>query len=106
VTAFHNDNYLPLLWPIHSNHRSALFRLLDLLTLESSIRDTRLLEALDVVRQHPHSRRRALNVSLDLGFAIAAMAGVCPETRERRGPPRENGEVLLGRHALELCVFM
>jgi hypothetical protein len=30
VTAFHNDNYLPLLWPIHSNHRSALFRLFDL----------------------------------------------------------------------------
>jgi hypothetical protein len=44
VTAFHNDNYLPLMWPIHSIHRSALFRLLDLLRLESSTRDTRLLD--------------------------------------------------------------
>jgi hypothetical protein len=42
VTAYHNDNYLPLLWPIHSGHRSALFGLLDLLTLESSSADTRL----------------------------------------------------------------
>lgn len=98
VTAFHNDNYLPLPWPIHSNHRSALFRWLDLLTLESSTRDTRLLEALDVVRQHPHSRRRALNVSLDLGFASQRWQAFVQK--------RENGEVLLGRHALELCVFM
>jgi hypothetical protein len=49
-------NYLPLLWPIHSSHRSALLRLLDLLTMESSTKDTRLLEALDVVRQHQRSR--------------------------------------------------
>lgn len=41
VTAFHNDNYLPLMWPIHSVHRSALFRLLDLLQLASSTRDMR-----------------------------------------------------------------
>jgi len=98
VTAFHNDNYLPLLWPIHSNHRSAMFRLFDLLTLESSTRDTRLLEALDVVRQHQRSRRETLNVSLDLGFASQRWQAFVQQ--------RENGEVLLGRHALELCVFM
>jgi TnpA family transposase len=98
VTAFHNDNYLPLLWPIHSNHRSALFRLLDLLTLESSTRDTRLLEALDVVRQHQRSRREALSVSLDLGFASQRWQAFVRK--------RENGEILLARHALELCVFM
>jgi TnpA family transposase len=98
VTAFHNDNYLPLLWPSHSNHRSTLFRLLDLLTLGSSTRDTRVLEALDVVRQHQHSRREALSVSLDLGFASQRWQAFVRKS--------ENGEILLGRHALELCVFM
>ncbi|MCP4306640.1 MAG: Tn3 family transposase, partial [bacterium] len=98
VTAFHNDNYLPLLWPIHSSHRSALFRLLDLLTLESSTRDTRLLEALDVVRQNQRSRRESLSVSLDLGFASQRWQSFVRK--------RENGEILLGRHGLELCVFM
>jgi TnpA family transposase len=98
VTAFHNDNYLPLLWPIHSNHRSALFRLLDLLTLESSTRDTRLLEALDVVRQHQRSRQEALSVSLELGFASQRWQAFVRKS--------ENGEIHLGRHALELCVFM
>jgi TnpA family transposase len=98
VTAFHNDNYLPLLWPIHSNHRSALFRLLDLLTLESSTRDTRLLEALDVVRQHQRSRQEGLSVSLELGFASQRWQAFVRKS--------ENGEIHLGRHALELCVFM
>jgi TnpA family transposase len=98
VTAFHNDNYLPLMWPIHSIHRSALFRLLDLLRLESSTRDTRLLDALAVVRLHQHSRRDALSVSLDLGFASQRWQTYVRE--------RVNGELLLGRRALELCVFM
>jgi hypothetical protein len=98
VTAYHNDNYLPLLWPIHSGNRSTLFSLLDLLTLESSSADTRLLDALDVVRQHQRSRRKVLNVSLDLGFASQRWHAFVQQ--------RQNGEVLLGRHALELCVFM
>jgi len=98
VTAYHNDNYLPLLWPIHSGHRSALFQLLDLLTLESSSADTRLLKALDVVRQHQRSRRMALNVSLDLGFASQRWQAFVQQ--------RQDGEVPLDRHALELCVFM
>lgn len=56
VTAYHNDNYLPLLWPIHSGGRSTLFRLLGLLTLESASADTRLLDALEIVLQHQPSR--------------------------------------------------
>jgi hypothetical protein len=91
-------NYLPLLWPIHSSHRSALLRLLDLLTMESSTKDTRLLEALDVIRQHQRSRRETLNISVDLGFASQRWQAFVRK--------RENGAIRLGRHALELCVFM
>jgi TnpA family transposase len=98
VTAYHNDNYLPLLWPIHSNHRSALFQLLDLLTLGSSSADMRLLETLDVVRQHQRSRRQVLNISLDLRFASQRWQAFVQK--------KQDGEILLDRHALELCVFM
>ena len=98
VTAIHNDNYLPLLWPIHCAHRSALFRLFDLLTLKSSTKDTRLADALAVVLQHRRSRRDTLNVALDLGFASQRW-----RTFVQR---REDGEIRLARHALELCVFM
>ncbi len=98
VTAYHNDNYLPLLWLIHSGHRSALFRWLGLLTLKSSSADTRLLDALEIVRQHQRSRHKALNVSLDLGFASQRWQAFVQQ--------RQDGEILLDRHAMELCVFM
>ncbi|NEV65352.1 Tn3 family transposase, partial [Thiorhodococcus minor] len=98
VTAYHDNNYLPLLWPIHSHDRSALFRLLDLLQLESSTRDHRLLEALVVVRQHQGSRRSALAASVDVGFASQRWQAFVRED--------VNGKVFHGRRALELCVFM
>jgi len=72
--------------------------LLDLLTLESSSADTRLLKALEVVHQHQRSRRKLLDVTLDLGFASQRWQAFVQQ--------RYDGEVLLDRHALELCVFM
>lgn len=75
-----------------------MFRLLDLLKLESSSADTRLLKALDVVHQHQRSRRKVLTVTLDLGFASQRWQAFVQQ--------RQDGEVLLDRHALELCVFM
>jgi len=98
VTAFHNNNYLPLLWPIHSVHRSVLFRLLDLLQLEASTRDMRLLEVLAVVRQHQRSRRDVLTVSLDLGFASQRWQVFVQE--------RLNDETQINRRALEVCVVL
>ncbi len=98
VTAYHNDNYLPFQWPILSGNRSTLLRLLELLTLESSRADSRLLDALDVVRQHQRGHRKILNIALDLGFASQRWQSCVQQ--------RQDGEVLLDRHALELCVFM
>jgi hypothetical protein len=36
VSAWHSDNDLPLLWPIHAQHRSLLFELIDLLDIRSA----------------------------------------------------------------------
>lgn len=69
VSAYHQSNYLPLLWPIHVNARSAIFDLLGLLKLRSATQDTRILDALSCVIEHRHSRRRTLPADLNIDFA-------------------------------------
>ena len=67
VTAWHGNNDLPLLWPIHARTRSLLFRLLDLMDIRSATQDRSLLDALAMVVEHRQSRRDDL--PNDLGFA-------------------------------------
>jgi TnpA family transposase len=97
VTAYHNNNYLPLLWSVHAINRAVLFRLLDLLRIESSTQDRRLLEAFALVRQYRHSRRDVLPTAVDPGFASQRWQAFVRE--------REHGETVLNRRALEVCVF-
>ena len=69
VSAWHSDNDLPLLWPIHARHRSLLFELLDLLDIRSATQDRSLLDALEIVRKQRHARRYEVFDHVDLGFA-------------------------------------
>ena len=46
VSAWHSNNDLPLLWPIHAKTRSLLFRLLDLMDIRSATQDRSLPDAL------------------------------------------------------------
>jgi hypothetical protein len=77
VSAWHSGNDLPLLWPIHARHRSLLFRLIDLLDIQSATQDRSLLEAVAVVSRHRHSRRDELSDKVDL---VAALAELCHQT--------------------------
>jgi len=49
VAAWHGNNDLPLLWPIHANTRNLLFRLLELMDIHSATQDRSLLDALAAV---------------------------------------------------------
>jgi TnpA family transposase len=98
VSAWHNDNDLPLLWPIHANHRSLLFQLLDLLDIRTSTQEDSLLNAVAVIRKHRHTRRADVPDKVDLGFASQRWQNF---VIKRRGEP-----VLLDRRALEVCVFI
>lgn len=99
VAAYHRNNYLPLLWPVHAGSRAALFRLLDLLEIGSATQDTALLEALAFVKQHRHSRKDTLpSEEIDLGF--------CSRRWQAFIETEKDGETLLGRKALEVCVFV
>ena len=68
VSAYHGNNYLPLLWRAHATHRSLLFRLLELLGIASATRDNALLDAWHYLLRHRHSHRSTLPCEIDLGF--------------------------------------
>jgi len=99
VSAWHHDNDLPLLWPIHARHRALLFRLLDLMEVQSATQGRSLLDALAVVSKHRHARRDEVEGNLDLGFASQRWQSFVAK-RRRSGP------FTLDRRALEVCVFV
>jgi len=98
VSAWHSNNDLPLLWPIHANTRNLLFRLLELMDIRSATQDHSLLDALAVVVRHRHARRDDLTEGLELGFASQRWQSF---VIKRRTAP-----VVLSRRALEVCVFV
>ncbi len=98
VSAWHRDNDLPLLWPIHANSRNLLLRVIELMEIRSATQDTSLLDALAVVIAHRRARRDELPMALDLGFASQRWQTYVMK--------RHKGRIVLKRRALEVCVFV
>ena len=98
VSAWHNKNDLPLLWPIHARYRNLLFQLLDLLDIRSATQDASLLDALSLVRRIRHARRDEVLDEVDLGFAA--------ERWQRFVVKPRSEPAALDRRALEVCVFV
>jgi hypothetical protein len=98
VSAYHGNNYRPLLWPIHVNHRAVLFRLLDLLEIGSATEDNALLDALNFVKEHRNTKRETLPYEVDLSFA--------GQRWQTFVETKKDGEMVLDRRALEVCVFV
>ncbi|MGH2722397.1 MAG: DUF4158 domain-containing protein, partial [Actinomycetota bacterium] len=66
VSAYHGDNYLPLLWRFYKSHRPTLFQIARVLTLRSTSQDHTLMRALDFLLEHERSRSEWLAVPPDL----------------------------------------
>lgn len=98
VSAWHRGNDLPLLWPIHAKHRVLLFRLLDLMDVQSATQDRSLLDALAVVSSQRHARRDEVEGAVDLGFASQRWQAFVAKRRSKPGT--------YDRRALEVCVFV
>ena len=98
VSAWHRGNDLPLLWPIHAKHRVLLFRLLDLMDVQSATQDRSLLDALAVVSSQRHARRDEVEGAVDLGFASQRWQAFVAKRRSKPGTH--------DRRALEVCVFV
>jgi len=98
VTNYHDNNYLPLLWPIHAVNRIALLRLLDQLDIASSTQDSRLLIAFDLVRKLPLSRQKHILGIVDIGFASQRWQDfVCV---------KDGNDTVLDHRSLEVCVLI
>lgn len=98
VSAWHEDNVLPLLWPIHKHHRAVLLRILDRLELRSTTQDGTLLLAWRAVSTRRDAKRKDIPVALDLGFASQRWRDFVAA--------KSDGAEVIDRRALEVCVFV
>jgi TnpA family transposase len=97
VSAYHNNNYRPLMWPIHRSYRAAIFRLSRLLTFRSATQNESLIQALDYIQSHQHTRRDYLAYAISLDFASVRWQALVTS--------RQKLERVLDRRQLEICVF-
>ena len=97
VSAYHNNNSRPLMWPIHRPHRAAIFRLSQLLTFHSTTQDESLIDALEYVQSYQHTRRDYLPYIISLDFASVRWKALVTS--------RQKMETVLDRRQLEVCVF-
>lgn len=98
VTAYHHNNYLPLLWPVHKTNRAVIFRLLDSIKIYSSTQDTSLLEALNFVCKHRNTRKDFLPSNLEITFTSQRWKNLIQKD--------DGTTIFLDRRALEVYVFI
>jgi TnpA family transposase len=71
LQAYHNNNYLPLLQPIHRKHRSISFRLTEQLHIWPATQSKAVLQALDFVRAHRRKQNERLHLEACIFTYIA-----------------------------------
>ena len=98
VSAWHENNDLPLLWPTHKRHRALLFRILDHLEIRSATQDETLLVAWREASAGRSAKRKDVPVTLDLSFASQRWRAFVA--------PMVDGAAVIDRRALEVCVFV
>jgi TnpA family transposase len=97
VSAYHHDNYRPLMWGFYRPYRAELFRLSHLLTFRSATHQHALLDALALIQRFQHARSDYVPAEIPLDFASVRWQALL---RTRR-----HMETVLKRRQLEVCVF-
>jgi len=97
VAAYHNKNFLPLLWKSFKGNRAAVLNLVELLDIQSGTQDTDLLEALGFILSYRDSRKRTVPYQTDLDFMSDRWLNYV-ETKE-------DGVKVLKRRELEIAVL-
>ena len=97
INAYQGNNYLPLLWRFYKSHRSAFFRIIHTLQLESTSTDKRLIEAKDFLLSNSHRRGVWLKGVVALSFASQQWQKLVLEMQK-------NQTKMVRRH-FEVCVF-
>lgn len=97
VSAYHDNNYLPLLWDTYQSHRQLLYRLSRQLQIRAATQDTLVLDALHFIQQHQYQTRDYWPDEISLAFASERWASQIRTSHK--------GKPALDRRMLEVCVF-
>lgn len=97
LSAFHGNNYFPLLWRLYRSHRSALFRLISALEFKSTSRDDSMISALEFLIASENRRGDNLEAAVDLSFAEEKWREIVLKTVD--------GLPAYDRKLFEVCVF-
>jgi TnpA family transposase len=97
VSAYHHDNYRPLMWGFYRPYRAELFRLSPLLTFHSATHQHTLLDALAFIQRFQHARGDYVPAEIALDFASVRWQALIRTHRRM--------ETVLRRRPLEVCVF-
>ncbi|BAQ63191.1 mobile element protein (plasmid) [Geminocystis sp. NIES-3708] len=69
INAYKGNNYLPFIWRFYKSHRSAFFRLLNSLQLESTTINNRLMDAVNFLLINQSKKGEYLSAEVDISFA-------------------------------------
>jgi len=97
VSAYHHQNYRPLMWLMYRPYRAAIFRLSRLLKFHSATQNASLIDALDYIQSYQHTKRNYLPYAISLDFASVRWQALLKS--------RQKMETVLDRRQLEVCVF-
>ncbi len=97
VSAYHHNNYRPLMWGFYRPYRAELFRLSHVLTLRSATQHQSLIEALHFIQRFQHARRDYLPAEIALDFASVRWQALDPH------PAPEGNGVSTGVNLRSVC---
>lgn len=97
VNAYKGNNYFPLLWQFYKSHRSAFFRLINALDLQSTTTDYRLINAVDFLLANAQRKGEWLKGEIDLSFASVQWQNLIVKNKGKQSK-------IVRRH-FEVCVF-
>ncbi len=97
VNAYKGNNYFPLLWQFYKSHRSAFFRLINALDLQSTTTDYRLINAVKFLLANAHRKGEWLKGEIDLSFASVQWQNLILKKKGK--------QTKIVRRHFEVCVF-
>lgn len=97
VTAYHNNNYFPLLLNSFKSHRNTLFDVIKVLPLKSGNNDYSLMRAIEYLLSCENKKSEFIDAKVDISF-------VSDKWRKFVISKQDNVEVFIRRH-FEVCIF-
>jgi len=97
MLAYHQDNYLPLVWRHYKVHRRSLFDLVQAIDIRSTTQEQQLVEALTFITDHRDLKRERLPTEIDLRFLSQRWQQLVVE--------HTDGQTWLNRRHLEAAIF-